>query len=336
MNRISMCALAIFVAQPALAQDNDPLASASALRPSQYTAKALIGAKIVNQRNENLGDVNDIVIGTDNSVVAIVAGVGGFLGVGEKNVAIPMNLVQRQQLQDGTQKVLVPLHRDGLSAAPAFKTGEPTLGQKVDQTVGTAKQKVMQGAETVREAASTGAEHLQQGYQQGVESVRGAYQDARRSMGTAAQPAQPQYAPTPSANTASNQPLPYAQQPNSSQTQSGQFQAQYPHWQAVGGYPPVGAYPGYGAPYHGQPYPYAAPYGNGAYGFHSPYPQQIQGPSNGYGGSAAGGQISGVVAVQGGASGRNAGTANNMSGGGAGLSGGATVGGSAGGGVSAN
>jgi len=52
-------------------------------------ASDLIGTKVVSANNESIGDINDVVLDRNGQIVAAVVGVGGFLGIGEKDVAVP-------------------------------------------------------------------------------------------------------------------------------------------------------------------------------------------------------------------------------------------------------
>jgi sporulation protein YlmC with PRC-barrel domain len=54
----------------------------------------LRGTVVYGANNEEIGEVNEIVISRDGQVVALVVGVGGFLGIGEKDVAIPFKAVE--------------------------------------------------------------------------------------------------------------------------------------------------------------------------------------------------------------------------------------------------
>jgi hypothetical protein len=47
---------------------------------------SLIGSTVYGRDNENIGDVTDIVIDKTGKALGIVVGVGGFLGIGEKDV----------------------------------------------------------------------------------------------------------------------------------------------------------------------------------------------------------------------------------------------------------
>ena len=69
-----------------------------------------------------MGDINDLVIDKDGKVSAIVVGVGGFLGIGEKNVAVPFSAVTAAADQNGKLKLTIQADKAALEAAPEFKT----------------------------------------------------------------------------------------------------------------------------------------------------------------------------------------------------------------------
>ena len=62
--------------------------------PTDWTAEALIGRTVENANGDNLGEVNNVIINEKGDVVAVVIGVGGFLGVGEKNVGVPFDALE--------------------------------------------------------------------------------------------------------------------------------------------------------------------------------------------------------------------------------------------------
>lgn len=62
----------------------------------QMTAGDLIGKSVVNQEGDEVGEIQDIVIGADDKAVQAVVAVGGFLGIGEKSVAVPFDELQQQ------------------------------------------------------------------------------------------------------------------------------------------------------------------------------------------------------------------------------------------------
>jgi len=73
---------------------------------------------------DNIGDVNELVLGQDGSVKAVVIGVGGFLGMGEKNVAVSMKDIKFVKTGDGPDdySLVINSTKDALNAAPAYKT----------------------------------------------------------------------------------------------------------------------------------------------------------------------------------------------------------------------
>jgi hypothetical protein len=64
------------------------------LQPDHLLASKLIGTTVVSANNEAIGDVNDVVVDRDGRALAVVIGVGGFLGIGEKDVAVQMSALE--------------------------------------------------------------------------------------------------------------------------------------------------------------------------------------------------------------------------------------------------
>src|SRR5580704_11759158 len=62
--------------------------------PGEWRASKLVGVALYGPDNQSIGKVNDVIIDGSGSVKAVVVGVGGFLGVGQKDVALPFNEVK--------------------------------------------------------------------------------------------------------------------------------------------------------------------------------------------------------------------------------------------------
>jgi putative membrane protein len=58
---------------------------------TDWSAQALIGRTVKNPQGEILGDINNVVLNEKGDVVAVTIGVGGFLGLGEKDVGVPFD-----------------------------------------------------------------------------------------------------------------------------------------------------------------------------------------------------------------------------------------------------
>ncbi|MFN2289146.1 MAG: PRC-barrel domain-containing protein [Chromatocurvus sp.] len=86
-------------------------------------ASNLIGAEVKTTNDEEVGSVSDLIIDDKGQVVAIVVGVGGFLGMGEKDVAIGWDDVTRSSSPDD-KGLKINLTREGLMSAPEFKSAE--------------------------------------------------------------------------------------------------------------------------------------------------------------------------------------------------------------------
>jgi sporulation protein YlmC with PRC-barrel domain len=63
-------------------------------RPDLWRASRLEGLNVYNQNNEKVGDIREVLVNQQGQVEAVVIGVGGFLGLGERDVAVPYNALQ--------------------------------------------------------------------------------------------------------------------------------------------------------------------------------------------------------------------------------------------------
>jgi hypothetical protein len=77
----------------------------------------LLNTNIKNDKGETIGRVRDLIVSTDGTVSAAIIGVGGFLGIGRRNVAIPTN---EFKYQDG-HFTLPGATKDALKALPEFR-----------------------------------------------------------------------------------------------------------------------------------------------------------------------------------------------------------------------
>ncbi|PPQ42839.1 PRC-barrel domain-containing protein [Rhodopseudomonas palustris] len=63
-------------------------------RMGQWRASKLIGVNVYNQGNEKLGDISEMLIDSEGRIQGVVIGVGGFLGVGQRDVAVTFDKLQ--------------------------------------------------------------------------------------------------------------------------------------------------------------------------------------------------------------------------------------------------
>ncbi len=89
----------------------------------QISAKTYMGQSVYNGQNESIGSINDLVSLKQGGVIAAVVGVGGFLGIGQKNVAVPFDKIDlAQNAQDGTIKLTTTETADSAEGRTEFKT----------------------------------------------------------------------------------------------------------------------------------------------------------------------------------------------------------------------
>ncbi|OCP16928.1 MULTISPECIES: PRC-barrel domain-containing protein [unclassified Ensifer] len=123
----------------------------------QIATSTYVGQTVYNAGDEKVGEINDLIIKKDGGVEAAVIGVGGFLGLGEKNVAVPFDRIQiSEQPNTDALKLTTTETAETLKAAPEFKTkaqqvAEQNANQPVDtsttsSTTGTVPATTMQPA----------------------------------------------------------------------------------------------------------------------------------------------------------------------------------------------
>ena len=105
----------------------------------QVRAQSLLGVDVSNGQ-DTIGDVSDLVVTDDGRVDAIVVGVGGFLGIGEKRVALAWDSIKLTE-QDGSRMILVSATKEQLEGMPTYKTLED---QQAEADAAAAQQKMQQ------------------------------------------------------------------------------------------------------------------------------------------------------------------------------------------------
>ena len=123
---VSVIALTIALGGPALSATTTP-----DLVPSGYTIATndALASRVINTKvysgtaadAAEIGYVKDLVLGASGQISAVVLGIGGFLGAGEKNVAVAYSQIQWTLASDGSLRGSLNSTKDALAAAPDFK-----------------------------------------------------------------------------------------------------------------------------------------------------------------------------------------------------------------------
>lgn len=119
-----------------------------------YLASNLIGKYIyvsATEDSDTIGDVNDIVVGEAGAVKAVIVGVGGFLGIGEKDVAIEFDRLSMVSKGEGEFRIVSTVSKQELEGAEAYE--RPSyITATVDSAEKTMKKWVAKDQITDREA----------------------------------------------------------------------------------------------------------------------------------------------------------------------------------------
>ena len=118
--------------QPALPDATAPdTATATTTAPPMFVneqaseeklASNWIGQTLYNTAEEDIGSVDDLLLTKDGEIKAVIVGVGGFLGLGKKNVAIALAAIDPRTDENGNLTLIVDTTADALKAAPEFKS----------------------------------------------------------------------------------------------------------------------------------------------------------------------------------------------------------------------
>jgi sporulation protein YlmC with PRC-barrel domain len=93
-------------------------------RQDQYLASKFKGTDVIGSDDKKIGDVSDILFDKDGKIEAYVVGVGGFLGIGSKDVALApaaFQVVPGDQSKNESDKLRLSMTKDQLKEASNFE-----------------------------------------------------------------------------------------------------------------------------------------------------------------------------------------------------------------------
>ncbi len=97
--------------------------------PGAWRASQLIGQTMTTALNQSVGTVNDIVIDTDGKVAAVLVGIGGFLGMGERTVPIALRHLIITPREGDRISVETSLTREAIDQAATHDPFESPLSK---------------------------------------------------------------------------------------------------------------------------------------------------------------------------------------------------------------
>ena len=97
-------------------------------------ASSIIGKPAVNSQDETIGDVNNLVTDRSGKIVAALIGVGGFLGIGEKDVAVRFEDLKLNRDENDNVKVTLNISKETLAQARVhWEAAQAEFEQKFGQ-----------------------------------------------------------------------------------------------------------------------------------------------------------------------------------------------------------
>lgn len=183
---LALTAVAALSAQAALAEPAQ--APADVFLPTQgegqYLARDLIlGAQVQNAEGQIIGDVEDLILNADNQVVGVVMGVGGFAGLGEKQVGVRLSALKITN-ENGTVTVALPeATKAVLDGLEPFKRAHPPK-PLLDRAIAKARELSDKSSVTAQDAYERAKEEAGPALEQARKAAENAYERAREAVET--------------------------------------------------------------------------------------------------------------------------------------------------------
>ena len=105
-------------------------------KPDQYLASKFRGTDVISPDNQKIGDVTDILFDKNGKIEAYIVSVGGFLGIGAKDVALEPSKFQVVAAEGNTsyERLKLSMTKDQLQQMASFEPYSPPVQR---QTTGT-------------------------------------------------------------------------------------------------------------------------------------------------------------------------------------------------------
>jgi sporulation protein YlmC with PRC-barrel domain len=120
----------------------------------QWLASLFFGQAVINNASETIGDINDLLFDKSGRISTAVIGVGGFLGMGEKSIAVPFAELSFTADAKGKRVVTLAMSKESLQAAPSFQPTEKTLYMRAKDRAGEIGRKAANKAGELRDQAA--------------------------------------------------------------------------------------------------------------------------------------------------------------------------------------
>jgi sporulation protein YlmC with PRC-barrel domain len=112
----------------------EPMGRSTATTASTSAMNGLVSniykANIYDNSENKIGDVTDLIFDNDGNITTAIIGVGGVLGAGQKEVAVPLNELKMSS-RDGKEWLILNRTKDDLKTAPPYDKKSETSKNKM-------------------------------------------------------------------------------------------------------------------------------------------------------------------------------------------------------------
>ena len=88
--------------------------------PAGTTVKNFYKQNVYDPSDHKIGDIDDLLVNKEGRITAVIVGVGGFLGMGEKDVAVPFSALRATERSSNAWYLVLNTTKDALKAAPGY------------------------------------------------------------------------------------------------------------------------------------------------------------------------------------------------------------------------
>ncbi|MEQ8656635.1 MAG: PRC-barrel domain-containing protein [Hyphomicrobiales bacterium] len=93
----------------------------SQVEPTDLTAEDLTGARLYGINDEDIGEVSELILADDGSIDKVILDIGGFIGIGEKSIAVQLDELQIMRPDGGNDvRVYIEATEEQLEQQPAY------------------------------------------------------------------------------------------------------------------------------------------------------------------------------------------------------------------------
>lgn len=113
--------IALFITSTVFAAgQGHQMSSSSGMSMGMAKASEILGKNLVNHQDEELGEVQDLIVGENGKISHLIISRGGVLGLGEDLIPIPWSAARANFQGD---KIVLNINKEKLQQAPSFQAG---------------------------------------------------------------------------------------------------------------------------------------------------------------------------------------------------------------------